>query len=171
MFLWLFIIIIAFYILKIICRSATGPSVDKINGTSREIRTFNKDYRNSSALNIDNEYNRIQDFCRNIGTSEVSLSAFKAKIKDTSSCTLAIIWSDKTTNHACVAKKYCTPSSSCDHWNCICDKHLRVQRAFTPCLGALLLLEDSEPSHIYFLPLSLCLNEGNGENDRFFHMH
>jgi DNA polymerase family A len=64
-----------------------------------------------------------------------------------------------SSNHATTTVKYCTPSASCNTWNCSCDRHIRAEQAFKPLLGALIVFTE-EPQYSYFLPLSPCLEKG-----------
>lgn len=103
----------------------------------------------------------IERFCRNAGSTNEGLASFMKKAFSSESFAASLIWSSQNTpvslssNHSTSSVKYCTPSVGCYKWYCSCDRHIRVQQAFEPLLGALILFPD-EQQHSYFLPLSKC---------------
>ena len=108
----------------------------------------------------------IGNFCRNAGSTNEGLETFVKKANNTQSFAVSIMWNTRSdnislsSNHSTTTVKYCTPSVSCPLWYCSCDRHIRVQQAFEPVLGALILFPD-EPQYQYFLPLSKCINPSN----------
>ena len=105
----------------------------------------------------------IGSFCRNAGSTKEGLQTVVRKAFASDSLAISVMWSScgssnsHSNNHSTSTVKYCTPSVSCHKWYCSCDRHIRVQQAFEPLLGALILFPD-ELQHLYFLPLSTCVN-------------
>ena len=103
----------------------------------------------------------IERFCRNAGSTKEGLASFIKKASSADSFAVSLMWSSQfapvslSSNHSTCSVKYCTPSVACYKWYCSCDRHIRVQQAFEPLLGALILFPD-EQQHLYFLPLSKC---------------
>jgi DNA polymerase family A len=103
----------------------------------------------------------IERFCRNAGSTKEGIASFIKKASSSDSFAVSLMWSSQfapvslSSNHSTCSVKYCTPSVACYRWYCSCDRHIRVQQAFEPLLGALILFPD-EQQHLYFLPLSKC---------------
>jgi hypothetical protein len=126
----------------------------------------------SSAKLEKSDFSGIGSFCRNAGSTKEGLETFMKKASASESFAVSVIWSPKfdsasfSNNHSTSTVKYCTPSVSCRTWYCSCDRHIRVQQAFEPLLGAVILFPD-ELQHLYFLPLAKCIesdpsNTGSG---------
>jgi DNA polymerase family A len=126
----------------------------------------------SSAKFQKSDFAGIGSFCRNAGSTKEGLETFMKKASASESFAVSVIWSPKfdsasfSNNHSTSTVKYCTPSVSCRTWYCSCDRHIRVQQAFEPLLGAVILFPD-ELQHLYFLPLAKCIesdpsNTGSG---------
>ena len=109
------------------------------------------------------DFTGIGSFCRNAGSTNEGLETFLKKALSADSFAVSVMWSNKlvhgslSSNHSTTTVKYCTPSVSCHTWHCTCDRHVRVQQAFEPLLGALILFPD-EQQYLYFLPLAHCIN-------------
>lgn len=111
------------------------------------------------SLTLD-DFDGISKFCRNIGNTRRGFERFREDFKKSSSVVLSIMWNDLTTNHVTSTAKYCTPSVHCQVWHCTCDRHVRVRQATKPLIGAVIMFP-SEPSIVYFLPLSSCTGDGD----------
>ena len=135
-------------------------SIQKSNTDLRSIKA------SSSAKFTKEDFIGIGNFCRNAGSTNEGLETFVKKANNTQSFAVSIMWNTRSdnvslsSNHSTTTVKYCTPSVSCPLWYCSCDRHIRVQQAFEPVLGALILFPD-EPQYQYFLPLSKCINPSN----------
>jgi len=105
------------------------------------------------------DYADIDTVALNAGASPETLSILLDLCRSYGICSVAVAWdtriSKSFSNHCSSAEKYCTPSSSCFHWNCTCDKNLRVGQAFEPLLGLFVLFPESSCERLFFIPLSL----------------
>ena len=135
-------------------------SIQKSNVDLKSVKS------SSSAKFTKSDFLGIGNFCRNAGSTNEGLETFVKKANNTRSFAVSIMWNTRSdnillsSNHSTTTVKYCTPSVSCPFWYCSCDRHIRVQQAFEPVLGALILFPD-EPQYLYFLPLSKCINSSN----------
>eukprot|EP01033_Poteriospumella_lacustris_P014690 gene14690-10503_t len=73
------------------------------------------------------DFQNVQFFCRNAGSTEEVLRDFQAAVVRTGFVGVSLLWADLSSNHAPLSEKYCTPSAHCSHWHCVCDKHIRAE--------------------------------------------
>lgn len=100
------------------------------------------------------DFQGIETFCRNsAGSSSHSLEITILKCFNANILSLVFFWSNGTSNHSISSKKLCTPSKSCNIWNCCCDRNLRIKISHNPPLGVLICLEN-DLIHPYYLPLN-----------------
>lgn len=103
----------------------------------------------------------IHDVCRNVGGKVAGFELFREEIMSTNQVTMAILFTDYTSNHTTMSSRYCTPSSACALWYCACGRTSKIDTITKSLLGVLFLM----PTGIlYFLPLVKCIeahiNEG-----------
>lgn len=99
----------------------------------------------------------IERLCRNAGGSLDGLRSFVRKAQSSSVVAITVLFQCLTTNHCTTTVKYCTQSSSCRHWNCICDRHVRSTYVVDNVMGVVVRIP-AEPETLYFLPLMNCLD-------------
>ena len=124
----------------------------------------------------------IEQFCRNAGTSALSLRTLLNKVTHAGSICFSVLWRCLQTNHVTSTVKFCTASSQCINWHCTCDHQVRADYACNNILGVIIYIPNEATNSmmgrsssgsnemVYFIPLVPCLamdsiSEQDGDGD------
>lgn len=111
----------------------------------------------------------IEQFCRNAGTSALSLRTLLIKVTHAGSICFSVLWRCLQTNHVTSTVKFCTASSQCINWHCTCDHQVRADYACNNILGVIIYIPNEATNSmmsrsssgsnemVYFIPLVPCL--------------
>jgi len=150
-----------------------GPVMNMMNSTAAA--------RHSSSCH---DFCGIEQFCRNAGTSALSLRTLLNKVTHAGSICFSVLWRCLQTNHVTSTVKFCTASSQCINWHCTCDHQVRADYACNNILGVIIYIPNESTNSmmgssssgsnemVYFIPLVPCLamdsiseQDGDGEGE------
>jgi hypothetical protein len=152
-----------------------------INGPVMMMTSTAAAARHSSSFH---DFCGIEQFCRNAGTSALSLRTLLSKVTHAGSICFSVLWRCLQTNHVTSTVKFCTASSQCINWHCTCDHQVRADYACNNILGVIIYIPNeatnsmmsrsssSNNEMVYFIPLVPCLamdsisqQDGDGDGD------
>jgi len=137
-----------------------------INGSVMNMMTSTAAARHSSSCH---DFCGIEQFCRNAGTSALSLRTLLNKVTHAGSICFSVLWRCLQTNHVTSTVKFCTASSQCINWHCTCDHQVRADYACNNILGVIIYIPNEATismmsrsstgsnEMVYFIPLVPCL--------------